>query len=181
MTRSWWKSFFRQFLQPKRGLPSLLAYPQEVPEAQLLDQDGNQVELRSLTRQGVWVLFFYPKANTPGCTAQACSLRDTYESLSELGIGVIGVSSDSVEAQKRFALQRQLPFLLLSDPEGKLRVAMGVKRIPILGVSAREAFLIKNGSIVWHDRSASTHRQAEDILKACQNLEKRSSSDSSLT
>lgn len=116
-----------------------------------------------------WVLvFFYPKANTPGCTMQACSLRDAYEELTEQGVTVIGVSLDSIEDQASFAASHNLPFTLVADTDGSVVSAFGVPTSS-RGASrfaARQAFLIRDNTVVWRDLTASTSNQARDVLMA---------------
>jgi peroxiredoxin Q/BCP len=73
------------------------------------------------------IFYFYPKDNTPGCTAQACSFRDQYEDFKHLGAEVIGISSDSVASHEKFTKQYHLPFKLLSDNDKKIRTLFGVK------------------------------------------------------
>lgn len=93
---------------------------QQAPDFSLPDQDGKQHRLQDYT--GRWlVLYFYPKDDTPGCTAEACSFRDEREAIAELGNAVaVGVSKDSVTSHKKFAEKHDLNFTLLSDPEHKV-------------------------------------------------------------
>lgn len=72
------------------------------------------------------IIYFYPKDNTPGCTAEACSLRDSYSSLIDLGYKLIGISKDSVASHIKFGEKYQLPFMLLSDPDTSVNQAFGV-------------------------------------------------------
>jgi len=119
-------------------------------------------------KQPYTLVYFYPKADTSGCTAQGCSLRDAYEDLTKKGVAVIGVSLDQVEAQKAFKDKNHFQFTLIADPDQKVIGAFGVKvkDVPLVGHFAnREAFLIKNGTIVWADYKASTTQQAQDVLK----------------
>ena len=109
------------------------------------------------------LVYFYPKADTPGCTAQGCSLRDSYEGLQEKGVAVIGVSIDSVEDQKAFKEKYHLPFTLIADLDKTVVKAFGVPAL--MGFAKRQAFLIKGGKIVWADYSAATSEQAADVLK----------------
>lgn len=109
------------------------------------------------------LVYFYPKADTPGCTAQGCSLRDSYEALLEKGVAVIGVSIDSVADQKAFKEKYRLPFTLIADHDKEVVKAFGVPSM--MGFAKRQAFLIKGGEIIWTDYSASTSQQAEDVLK----------------
>ena len=119
---------------------------------------------------GYFLVFFYPRANTPGCTAQNKSLRDNFKLLSESGIQVVGVSTDSVEKQNDFHKNLNLPFPLISDEKEVVAKAFGV---PVhLGFASRQAFLINNGKIVWLDHDASTSAQADDVLKIIKTLKK---------
>lgn len=139
--------------------------PYPAPKVEAVDQDGKAVKLEDHYKQkGFTLVYFYPKASTPGCTAQACSLRDAYEELTKAGVHVIGVSMDKVASQKKFAEKNKLPFTLLADPDGNVVKAFKVGSF--LGFASRQAFLIKDGQVVWHDASASTSEQAADVLKA---------------
>ena len=128
--------------------------------------------MAELYAKGLTLVYFYPKASTPGCTAQACSLRDAYEDLTKAGVKVVGVSTDTVESQKKFADKQKLPFTLLADPKGDVVKAFGVKTIPLIGFASRQAFLIKDGMVVWRDEKASTAEQAADVLKVLGELGK---------
>jgi peroxiredoxin Q/BCP len=134
-----------------------------LPAVTATGHDGKEVELAKAGGKGWTLVYFYPKADTPGCTKQACSLRDAYEKLGEKGVLVFGVSMDSVADQKAFADKFKLPFTLLADPDGKVVDAFGV---PHRGSFAkRQAFLFKDGTLSWRDLSASTAKQAEDVLE----------------
>jgi|SRR5690554_595614 len=87
---------------------------QKAPDFEVKDQEGNTIRLPDFRGKKV-VLYFYPKDNTPGCTAQACNLRDNYEALLRAGYVVLGISSDSQKSHKRFAEKQNLPFPLLAD------------------------------------------------------------------
>jgi len=102
-----------------------LAPGQPAPDFSALDQDGNLVSLAALRGQRV-ALYFYPKDDTPGCTAQACNLRDHREELNTHNIKVIGVSIDGELAHKKFAIKYDLPFPLLVDTDKKIVEAYGV-------------------------------------------------------
>ncbi|MDX2227955.1 MAG: peroxiredoxin, partial [Verrucomicrobiae bacterium] len=130
------------------------------------DPDGKKVRLADFYKSGYTLVYFYPKSDTPGCTAQACNVRDSYESLQKAGVTVIGVSTDSPESQKKFRDKYRLPFLLLADPERDIVNAFGVPTIKLVGLASRQSFLIKDGIIVWRDLDATPKRQAEDVLKA---------------
>ena len=86
----------------------------KMPYFEVMDQDGNKVTSNELTGKKT-IIYFYPKDNTGGCTAEACNLRDNYGALSAKGYNVVGVSKDSVASHKKFADKYELPFTLLSD------------------------------------------------------------------
>ncbi|MFM8457550.1 MAG: peroxiredoxin, partial [Chthoniobacterales bacterium] len=89
-----------------------LAVGDEAPRITAPDQNGAQVHLASVYAKGPTLVYFYPKADTPGCTAQACSLRDAFPDFTGGGVQVVGVSGDTVEGQKKFAEKYNLPFTL---------------------------------------------------------------------
>ena len=97
----------------------------KAPEFTLPDKDGKPVSLTDFAGKKV-VLYFYPKDNTPGCTAEACSIRDYNKELKDLGYEVIGISKDSIASHVKFADKYTLPFLLLSDPTTEVNQAFGV-------------------------------------------------------
>ncbi len=96
-----------------------------VPDFSACDQDGNLLTLSDFMGKK-WIVFFYPKADTPGCTAEACNLRDYYTALLEKGYSLIGVSADSVKRQKKFKDKYKLPFPLLADVDKSVIQAFGV-------------------------------------------------------
>ncbi len=97
----------------------------KAPDFKLLNQDGDPVRLSELAGTTV-VLYFYPKADTPGCTTQACGLRDKAVEYDDAGAIVIGVSPDSPDRLRKFADKHDLPFALLSDPDHKVAEKYGV-------------------------------------------------------
>jgi peroxiredoxin Q/BCP len=100
------------------------------PDFTLPSQSEEEVSLRDfMGKKRALVLFFYPKDDTPGCTKEACSFRDSYEQLEKLEAEVIGISSDSVHSHQRFAQRHSLPFILLSDKGGEVRKLYGVPNI----------------------------------------------------
>lgn len=133
------------------------------PQVQGVDQDKKVVDLGAAAQTGYTLVYFYPKADTPGCTAQACSLRDHFEVLSKKGVKVFGVSTDSPEEQAKFKAKHRLPFSLIADEKKEVLKAFGVSTM--MGFASRQAFLMKDGKVVWLDRSASTQEQANDVLK----------------
>ncbi len=136
-----------------------------VPVIFTVDQDGVSLDLAKACGEGSVLVYFYPKADTPGCTAQACSLRDSFAELTGKGVKVFGVSVDKPEDQKRFKEKFHLPFTLIADHDGQVVRAFGVSTIPIVGLASRQSFLFRNGTLVWRDLNASTQEQAADILR----------------
>ena len=133
------------------------------------DQEGRTVRLQDFAGKSSVVLSFYPKDATPGCTKEACSLRDGSADLKAAGAVVLGVSADDVASHKTFAAKFNLPFSLLADPERKIIDAYGV-RMPVIGVAKRVTFLIDRGGIirkVFTDVQTAAHdRQVLEALKA---------------
>jgi thioredoxin-dependent peroxiredoxin len=97
----------------------------KAPDFQGVDQDENTVQLSDFKGKKL-ILFFYPKDNTPGCTAEACNLRDNYDALREQGYELLGVSPDSVRKHQNFIKKHELPFPLLADTEKEVLNAYGV-------------------------------------------------------
>lgn len=97
----------------------------KAPNFEALDQAGNTVKLSDYAGKKL-VLFFYPKASTPGCTAEACNLRDNYETFLAKGYDILGVSADSAKRQQNFSTKNELPFPLLADEDKKVIEAFGV-------------------------------------------------------
>jgi len=139
-----------------------------IPALTLPDQDGKPLDLAAYGSEGYLLVFFYPKANTPGCTAQACSLRDAETQLKERGVKILGISADKPDSQKKFVTEQRLPYPLIADSEGKAIHAFGVEGM--LGFARRSAFLFHNGKLVWRDPKSSTKDQAEMVLKALDTL-----------
>ena len=97
-----------------------------IPSFKIQDQDGNMINTEDLLGKGrKIVLYTYPKDNTSGCTAEACSLRDAYDELTKAGYTVIGVSKDSVKSHAGFRAKHELPFTLLADTETTLLQSLG--------------------------------------------------------
>ncbi|MBL6798619.1 MAG: peroxiredoxin [Synechococcus sp. BS307-5m-G39] len=116
------------------------------PSIALEDQNGEMRRLDDLEGR-ILVLFFYPKDDTPGCTAEACTFRDNYANLTALGAEVWGVSGDDVVSHRRFAERHQLQFPLLSDKTGSLRRAFGVPKTFGL-LPARVTYVIDQKGVI---------------------------------
>ena len=98
---------------------------EKAPEIKGFDQDGKLISLEDFKGSKV-ILYFYPKDDTPGCTAEACNLRDNYDDLLEKGFKIIGVSADTAQSHKKFIAKYHLPFPLITDPERKIINKYGV-------------------------------------------------------
>jgi thioredoxin-dependent peroxiredoxin len=119
---------------------ALLPAGGEAPDFMATDQAGEVRQLSLLARDRAVVLFFYPRDGTPGCTREACAFRDAWDRLQSTGAIVIGVSTDDVESHARFAQEHELPFPLLSDPDGNVLERYGVPSA--MGMAARVTFVI---------------------------------------
>lgn len=119
-----------------------------IPEFALKDQHGKPFSSSDLLGKKPMVIYFYPKDDTPGCTKEACSFRDSYEEFIDLGAEVIGISGDSVNSHSKFAEKYQLPFILLSDGNNEVRKAFKVGKSMLI-LPGRETYVTdKNGKII---------------------------------
>lgn len=146
------------------------------PEFSLLDQDGEQVSLADFHGERV-LIYFYPKAMTPGCTVQACGLRDNMTELKKAGVQVLGISTDKPEKLSRFAEKELLNFTLLSDEDHKVCESFGVwGEKSFMGKTYdgihRISFLIDAQGVVEHVfddfKTSNHHDMVLDYLQAHQ-------------
>src|SRR5688572_19294380 len=119
----------------------------KAPDFKLLTTSGELFQLSDKLREANVVLYFYPKDETRGCTAQACSFRDQYEVFKEQGAEVVGISSDKMASHQQFTSKYQLPFILLSDEGGKVRKEYKVPRTLGL-IPGRVTYVIDQQGIV---------------------------------
>jgi len=120
----------------------------KAPDFTLKSQTGESFSLKDFAGKPV-IVYFYPKDDTPGCTAEACAFRDSYEVFQAAGATVIGISSDSTDAHQKFSSKYQLPFLLLSDQGNQVRKAFGVPAT--LGLlPGRVTYVIDQTGVVRH-------------------------------
>ena len=140
-----------------------------VPDITLKDQDGEDFNFRSLVGEKSFVVYFYPKDFTPGCTKEACSFRDNYEDFKDLGAEVIGISSDSSASHTKFIDRYKLPYIFLSDDKKKARNAFDVKANLLGLLPGRETFVFdRQGKLLhrFNSMNASKHMsEALDVLK----------------
>lgn len=142
----------------------------KIPEFSAKDSKGNDFDSASVVGKKPVVIYFYPKDNTPGCTAQACSFRDQYEDFKDWGAEVIGISSDSIASHEKFVQQYKLPFILLSDNDKKIRKLFGVKPGLLGLIPGRVTYVAdKNGIIqlIFDSMNATNH-----IPKALETIKK---------
>ena len=153
-------------------MPRGIQVGDQAPDFTLPTQSGETFQLQDHLGQRVIVLYFYPKDNTSGCTAEACAFRDSHEVFTEADAAVIGVSSDSVDKHAAFAGKHSLPFTLLSDQGGKTRKAYGVPGV--LGViPGRVTYVIDRSGVVRHVFSSLTNidGHVNDALRVVRELQ----------
>jgi peroxiredoxin Q/BCP len=145
---------------------------EKAPDFTLPSQTGEQVRLSDRFREHVVVLYFYPKDETRGCTAEACAFRDSHEVFAEAGAEVIGISSDPVDKHASFADHHKLPFTLLSDQGSEIRKSYGVPMT--LGVlPGRVTYVIDRTGTIRHIFSSMTNigRHVNDALTVVKDLQ----------
>jgi len=149
-------------IQITEGMPA--------PQFEGKDQDGNTISLKNYTGKKV-VLYFYPKDNTPGCTAEACSLRDNYKDMLNRGFVVLGVSPDSEKSHKSFISKFDLPFPLVADPDKKILMAYGAYGEKVMygkkvtGVIRTTFIINEKGIIEKVIKKVDTKEHAPQIFK----------------
>lgn len=138
---------------------------QAAPAFRLQDQNGAWLALDDF--KGKWVaLYFYPKADTPGCTKEACEFRDNIFAFEAIGATILGVSIDAIKDQKKFAEKYHLPFPLLADTDGKTAEAYGVMtNLGIMKIAKRQSFLIgPDGKIAKHYDKVDPTAHSKEVL-----------------
>ncbi len=161
--------FLMLILQSCGGNADNIAPGSYAPDFTLQDAFGNNYTLSEYQSKHPVVVYFYPKANTPGCTKQACGVRDNLDKFKENGIVIFGISVDSKETLKEFVADHNLNFPLLSDESKEVSKAYGV--LNNLGIDSRITFIVdKEGKIaeVMRDVDVTTH--AEDVLNIATKL-----------
>jgi thioredoxin-dependent peroxiredoxin len=141
------------------------------PDVALVDSTGRAVQLHALLGDKAVVLYFYPKDDTPGCTAEACSFRDQYEDFQKAGAEVIGVSADGESSHEAFKAKHRLPFTLLSDPSGAAAKAFGVKKTFGL-IAGRVTYVIDKHKNIRHTFSSQlrVNKHVEEALAVVRGL-----------
>ena len=141
-----------------------------MPYFEVIDQDGNTVTSNDLLGRKT-IIYFYPKDNTSGCTAEACNLRDNYEALSAAGYNVVGVSKDSAASHRKFIDKYSLPFTLLADTTTDMQQTFGVwaeKSLygrKYMGTLRQTFIFDEEGTLVEIIEKVNTKNHAAQILK----------------
>ncbi|HEU5357004.1 MAG TPA: peroxiredoxin [Actinocrinis sp.] len=148
----------------------------KAPDFTLVSQSGDPVRLYERLGQRAVVLYFYPKDDTRGCTAEACAFRDSHEVFADAGAEVIGVSSDPVNRHAAFAGRHKLPFTLLSDEKGKVRKEYGVPATLGL-IPGRVTYVIDREGTVRHVFNSMTgiDRHVTDALEVVREIQTQQS------
>lgn len=147
----------------------MLKVGDKMPDFEVVDQDGKTVRSADLIGRRT-IVYFYPKDNTSGCTAEACNLRDNYQSLVDAGYNVIGVSKDSAASHTKFREKYSLPFTLLSDPSTEMLQAFGAwgeKKMygkTVLGTIRRTFIFSEDGDLERIIEKVDTKNHAAQIL-----------------
>jgi len=143
----------------------------KIPSFTLKDQNNNDYSIDSIVGKQALVIYFYPKDDTPGCTKEACSFRDEFETFTNLNAKVIGISSDDVESHKEFAKKYNLPFTILADTNKDVRKMFGVPKY--LGmIAGRVTYIIdKKGEILYVFNSmTNAEKHINEALKVLKKL-----------
>ena len=147
----------------------MLKIGDRMPDFEVVDQDGNKVSSKDFIGKKT-VVYFYPKDNTSGCTAEACSIRDNYDALIAKGYNVVGVSKDSAASHRKFIEKYELPFTLLSDTSTQMLQAFGAwgeKKMygkTVLSTIRRTFIFDENGILERIIEKVDTKNHAEQIL-----------------
>jgi len=142
------------------------------PSFSLQDQHGKMISIDALIGTKILVIYFYPKDYSSGCTAEACSFRDSYEDFKDAGCEVIGISSDSVESHKGFAEKNRLTFTLLADVKKEARNLFGVPRSALGLIAGRVTYIIDLKGIVRqvHNSLVNANSHIEEALKTIKSI-----------
>lgn len=148
----------------------MLKIGDKMPQFEVMDQDGKMVSSKDLLGKKT-IIYFYPKDNTSGCTAEACNLRDNYQAMVAKGYNVIGVSKDSAKSHKNFAEKYNLPFTLLADTSTEMIQAFGAwgeKTLygkKYMGTLRTTFIFNEEGILTEIIEKVDTQNHAEQILK----------------
>lgn len=150
----------------------------KIPSFSALDQQGQTFSSQQLNNS-IAVIYFYPKDDTPGCTAEACSFRDHFESFTDAGVTVIGISADSPTSHKAFAEKHNLPFTLLSDEDNTIRKAFGVPKSMFGLLPGRVTYIVDQDGTIQHifNSQLNASRHVTESLQIINQLKRRKTSE----
>lgn len=149
-------------------MSNILEVGQEIPDFQAKDFEGNPV-VKDDFLGGPFVIYFYPKDNTPGCTKEACNFRDVMESFDDFDVMVIGVSRDDAASHEKFMNEHQINFPLITDENGDMAKQFGV--LDSNGNYIRSTFLCdEDGIVQWVESPVSVEGHAERVLEAIEEV-----------
>ncbi len=156
-----------------------IAIGAKAPDFSLKNQDGKDVSLGSLKGK-IILMYFYPKDETPGCTKEACALRDAYAPFQKAGAVVLGVSSQDAKSHQEFKANHKLPFDLLVDSDGAVAAKFGVGKMPGMGLLERKSVLIgPDSKVVRFYDSVKPNEHAAEVLKDIEHFQAKASPTSS--
>lgn len=159
------KSLLKKILLPLAPLLMAISAGTPAPEFTAKNQDGKDVKLSDFKGKFV-LLFFYPKDDTPGCTKEACSFRDSYADLKKLNTVVLGISRQDTDSHKKFIAKHKLPYDLLIDSDGSVAKAFGVGTMPIIGFHQRKSVLVgPDGKVVKFYESVDPEKHVPEVIE----------------
>ncbi len=143
-----------------------------LPSFTLRDQHDNPFSITEHIGKNILVIYFYPKDETAGCTAEACAFRDQYEDFATLGAEVIGISADTPGSHQKFAARHRLPFTLLSDPDNKVRKLFGVPSTFLGLIPGRVTYIVDRGGVVRHvfNSQFQARKHVQEAMKVIRDL-----------
>lgn len=142
----------------------------KVPDFELKRDNGTDFNSKEYVGKKPFVIYFYPKNFTPGCTKEACDFRDHYEDFKTQGVEVIGVSSDSIKSHERFKTKYKLPFVFLADTKNQLRKLFGVKSGLFGVLPGRETYVVDKEGMIrlkFNSINASMHMRKASLAIEC--------------
>lgn len=142
-----------------------------IPDLTLLDENDQRVDLKAISKETSLVIYFYPKDETPGCTAEACSFRDHFNEFTQYNVKVFGISRDSSASHRSFIKRHRLNFSLLTDSQGKAEGLFGVKRTLLGLLPGRVTYVFAKGGKLIHtiESAINMHKHVTDSLQAIKN------------
>jgi peroxiredoxin Q/BCP len=142
------------------------------PDVSAKNQDGKLIHLSDFKGHYI-LLYFYPKDETPGCTKEACTLRDSFDKIKALNTVIFGISRQDEKSHKEFIAKNKLPFDLLVDKDGSIGKEFGVGSIPLMGFSKRESFLIgPDGKVLKYYEKVNPSDHASEVITDLKALQK---------